>query len=488
MGCATGSIAAYIPSATMPWNRQRIAHLYRRMGFGATNTQILAGISLSPSALVDQIINQAIAMPLPTPPIWYDWTRAPVNDYTDFGAQAYEHRIEWSRQWITDMISKGFREKMALFWHNHFVTQHGSYSCSAYLYEYHKLLQEYALGNFKIFTHKIGLTPAMLLFLNGNLNEKDNPNENYARELMELFTMGQNNGYTESDVVEMARALTGWVCTADECQPATFVSSRFDNTNKIIFGQTGNWHNVTNPSDPNNVVNLIFTQRAQQAATFICTKFYQFFVAHEPDPDIIAALASTFLSNNFEIVPVLRQLFKSQHFFDDANIGHLLKSPLELQVGLMHQLQINYDPSILNAIFYDAYELGQELFNPINVAGWEGHRTWINENTLTRRWQIGQYRINNANETTKNAWVQLAKDLSNNSSDPALVAQVLVDYILPKGLLNADEYESATDVFKGTIPDNYFEQGQWNLDWTSVPDQIQNLFYHLTKLPAFQLN
>lgn len=494
MSCAIGSINPFMPSATTPWNRRRVAHLYRRMGFGATNEQIIAGLALSPSALVDQIINQAIALPLPTPPVWYDWTRYPVDDYTDYGDEIYVHRGEMLRQWIGNMIALGFKEKLTLFWHNHFVTEWNNYSCSAYLYQYHKLLHEYALGNFKLFAHYIGINPAMLLYLNGNQNEVGNPNQNYARELMELFTMGQNNGYTEADIEQMARALTGWKVPysgdidAYTCGDAYFDAAYFDNTQKTIFGQTGNWRNDANPNNPENVVNLIFTQRSDQVATFICTKLYRFYISNDVDTDIVDALATTFKNNNFEIVPVLRQLFKSEHFFDDANIGHLIKSPFELGVGLHHCLHIPYDNNRLNGLFYDCADMAQELFEPVNVAGWPGHRTWINENNLTRRWDYAGYYVYYVDDTTLDYWVDLAKTLTQDSNDPAIVTAALVDFMLPKGLESPEEYVTATDVFKGSIPENYFEDGLWNLDWTEARDQIRNLFIYITKLPPFQLN
>ncbi|OWY19984.1 DUF1800 domain-containing protein [Sphingobacteriales bacterium UPWRP_1] len=494
MSCATGSIAPYTPSANVPWDRRRVAHLYRRMGFGATNSQITAGLAMTPTALVDQIINQALALPLPTQPVWYDWTRYPVDDYTDFGDESYSHRIELTRQWISNMLAQGFKEKLTLFWHNHFVTEWNNYNCSAYLFQYHKLLHQYALGNFKLFAHYIGITPAMLLYLNGNQNEVGSPNQNYARELMELFTMGQNNGYTEDDIEQMARALTGWkVPYSDDidaytCADSYFDAAYFDNTAKTIFGQTGMWRNDADPAHPENVVNLIFSQRADEVAGYICTKLYRFYIANDVDTDIVAALADTFKNNNFEITPVLRQLFKSEHFFDEANIGHLIKSPMELAVGLHHTLQIPADDNRLNGIFYDCADMAQELFEPVNVAGWPGYRTWINENNLTRRWDYAGYYVYYVDDATLDSWVELAKNLTNDSNDPAVVTAALVDFLLPKGMETPAEYETATDVFKGSIPQNYFDEGLWNLDWAEARDQIRNLLLFLVKQPSFQLN
>ncbi len=492
MGCATGTIAAYNPTADNPWNAQRVKHLYRRMAFGATYEQIEAGLLINPSDLVDQLIDNALNAPLPTPPVWNDWTRFPIDDYGDNGLDfqdaAYQHLVEWIYQWLADMRNVGFREKLSFFWSNHFVTQFFTYECSAYLYQYHKLLQEYALGNFRNFAHYVGITPAMLLYLNGNESVAGAPNENYARELMELFTMGQNNGYTEQDISEMARALTGWQASIDTCGDAYLEDDLFDNTDKTIFGQTGNWRNDPNPEHAENVVNLIFTHRGDQVADYICGKLYRFFVAAEPSATIVEEMATTFKNNNFEIAPVLRQLFKSEHFFDEANIGHHIKSPIEMFISNQHTLYMNVDAQTLEATSYFSTVLGQEVFSPVNVAGWPGHRSWINENSLARRWELSTYPFYNTFDASSASWVALAKNLTNNSNDPLVITTALIDYIFAKGMPTASDYEIATTVFKGNIPENYFDDGSWNLDWVEAPSQLLGLFVYLIRLPDFQLN
>lgn len=483
MTCINGTINPYIPSAQRPWNKQRVTHIYRRLGFGATHSQLTAALSLSPSALIDSLIDTAISMPTAAAPVWYNWTRSPIDNYTDFTAESRDHLYEWSRQWINDMIANGLRERLALFWHNHFVTEWDVYDCSAYLYEYHHLLQQYALGNFKTFTEQIGKSGAMLLYLNGAQSTKNSPNENYARELFELFTLGADNNYTETDIQQAAKALTGWRATSSSCVAPYFDSTRFDTNNKTIFGQTGAWNY-------DDLHNILFTQRSTEIAHHICQKLYRHFVYATPDETIVTALAGTFIANNFEIAPVLRQLFKSEHFLDDTTIGINIKSPVELLVGFLHQTEVPSDTTVIDAMRAYLTSMGQSLFTPIDVAGWAGHRTWINETQLTKRWDVlGDYLLaNQTNTAYTDALVELARNLSGDSSDAAYVVQSVIDFFMPNGMYDPNAYDTATEVFKGEIPENYFTQNYWNLDWPEAGIQMINLFNHLIRLPEFQLS
>ena len=348
------------------------------------------------------------------------------------------------------------------------------------MYQYHKVLQENALGNFKDFVNEIGRTPAMLFFLNGVQNTNLSPNENYARELYELFTLGQDNGYTQMDITETARALTGWVGTFSFCGPVGFVQEYFDNGEKTIFGQTGNWNY-------NDVHDILFEQRTQSIAYFICEKIYKAFVHPDPAPEIIEALASTFIENNFDLAPVFRQLFKSEHFFDDFIIGTQVKSPVDFYLNFIKDAGIPFNDELLEAVTYYTFIMGQELFNPVDVAGWPGNRAWINNNTLTGRWQTIDYLLFYMYENTPNLLVDFAKYVSDNSSDPSVVTQQIVDHFVPNGLNTITAYERATDVFKWEVPQNYYDLEVWNLDWDTIPAQVVLLFQHISRLPEFQL-
>ncbi len=212
---------------------------------------------------------------------------------------------EYRDSWLAEMQQGLLREKMALFWHNHFVTESRTYRLAPYAYQYLTLLRTHALGNFRTFVREIGLTPAMLIYLNGTQNRAGNPNENYARELLELFTMGIGH-YTQQDIQEIARALTGWV-VEHATLSSRFVPARFDNGRKTIFGQTDYF-------GYDDVIDLTLQERARETALFICRKLYRFFVYNEPDEAIVAQLADTFQEHDFEIAPVVEQLLSSAPF------------------------------------------------------------------------------------------------------------------------------------------------------------------------------
>ena len=473
----------YVPSAAKPWNARRVAHLYRRLGFGASHAQIQAGLQLSPGELIDQILDTAADRGSPDPPFWGAWT---MDDYANIPDPnlVFIHRDELRRRWLTEMLDEGIQAKMALFWHNHFVTELDVYGCNAYLWSYYAMIHEYAFGNFRIFAREIGKTGAMLVYLNGNLSLAGAPNENYARELMELFTMGESNGYTQADIVAMSRALTGWRASDYLCDPPYFDPNRHDNTPKTIFGETSNFGYTT-------AHNLVFSARANQVSHYIVGKLYKHFVYQNIDNEVVTVLAQTFRDNNWEILPVLKQLIKSEHFFEETFLNVQHKSPLESMLNLYKA--VGTPASLVsenrwNAIGYWSYQLGQELFNPPNVAGWKGHRNWINESTLTARWNYSAavaFWLSTEAESRENLRT-LAQTLTNDSNDPSLITAALVEYLTGQSL-DPVNLQAAVINFKAGIPENYYLDGTWNLYWDEAPYQIVNMLYYLVKLPEFQL-
>ncbi|MFN0015032.1 MAG: DUF1800 family protein [Saprospiraceae bacterium] len=476
----------YQPTPGKPWNARRVAHLYRRIGFGATLEQINQGLALDPSALVDQLLNTAAALsapPVPQPEDWSQWTSA---QYANNVGKMEEHRRYLRHRWFSDMLDESVRAKMSLFWHNHFVTKLYIVGCNTYTWKYFVLLHQYAFGNFREFVLAMGKNPAMLVFLNGNVNEAGEPNENYARELMELFTMGEGNGYTQNDVVEMARALTGWKASFNDCTPHFFDPTKFDNNPKTIFGVTGNY-------DSDSAHNLIFQERPSQVSEFIAGKLYRHFVFEDVDPDILQGLAATFRDNNWELLPMIKQLLKSEHFFEERFINARIKSPMELLIPIMKTIGSNSTIHALPIWWDDTTfwmdRLGQVPLDPPNVAGWPGYRKWINESTLANRWKFAGLLMSNhiaKNDALRTNLRALAQNLTNNSNDPAVIVRALVDFFCGQEL-DAIHFAAAVEYFKNGIPEGYFTDGSWNLGWTEAPDQVIALVGYLAKQPEFQL-
>lgn len=477
--CITGSLAPFTPTAEMPWNRKRVQHLLRRTGFGASPRQIQAALQKPPGVLVDELVQQALELPLPEAPPWANWTLA---NYTDFPREAVDQGLSLLRNWIRDMARWGFREKMALFWHNHFPVKAEAAGCPSYLYRYHRLLQQHSLGNFKTLVKAMGNTPAMLLFLNGVQNTRFSPNENYARELFELFTLGADNGYTQSDIVQAARALTGWVAVSAPCGNIGFSALFFDGGSKTIFGKTGNFNY-------DSLHDLLFEERGVLVARFICSKLYRAFVHPVPEESIISGMAQTMLDNNFELAPVMRQLLKSEHFFSDGVAGVQIKSPMEFLLGVIRDFELPYDnDELLNGIFYLGGLMGQQLFDPPDVAGWPGNRTWINSDTLNGRWggvDLFAYILYTQQAEQLRAF---ARQLTPREDDAEAVVRAITGFLIPNGLQTEEDYARALRVFKHEVPQNYFDNRQWNLDWDIAPAQVALLIQHLGKLPEFQLS
>lgn len=491
LNCAVGSLDVYAPSAEAPWNEERIKHLYRRIGFGANRQMIENALTQNPADLIDRLIDEAIAKPNFPRPDWADWA---ISDYDpdNITAQALEQFYEVITRWSSEFLDdNALRAKLMLFWSNHFVTKAEDYNCPSYNYDYFRLLEENSLGNFRDFAHAIGTAPSMLIFLNGVQNTRFEPNENYARELFELFTLGRDNNYTQNDIVEAARALTGWNGFTEGCAPITYVSQFHDSGPKTIFGQTGNW-------DYDGLIDLIFTQRATESATYICGELYHHYINREPNEDIIDGLAQIFLDNSFEIAPVLRALFKSEHFFDEAHVGGGIKSHIESVYGFIKEIDFPINDLVLPGAFpnrpfinihFANAELGQSLFDPPNVAGWPGDRDWINSSTLTSRWNLSDFFIFDLFQNQRNTLILWVQSLVDNSNDPEFITKRIIDFFISKELQTEQDYANGLMAFKWEVPENYFEDGSWNLDWDQeiVGAQIAFLIRFVSRLPEFQM-
>ena len=492
VNCNTAPLAPY----TTPLDRSKAAHLYRRLGFSASAATIDQAEGQTADALVNTLMAQATGQTPIAPPIWADWNNSNYPADDDARRQLRrQQRDEFSLQYAKGLLGNNLYDRMSFFWSNHFVTEVDVYECNSFLYHYINCLQRNALGNFKTFVSEVGLTDAMLYYLDGVFNNRNRPNENYARELYELFTLGEGIGYTEEDIVETAKALTGYVERGElGCEPVQFRADRFNTENKTIMGQTGNW-------GYDDVINILFEQRPNEIADFICRKFYEFFV-HPDSRDetgnaqtIIDGMATTFLANNFEIAPVLSQLFKSQHFFDDDAIGVIIKSPFDFYFNFLKESDFNHDDTTIASFVTYAGLLSQRLFDPFDVAGWQRDRSWINTNFMIGRWLTIETIIEDFFTADDEQFRDFGLSLTGNdgltSNDPDVIARAIIDFILPKGLLNDEEYQKAYDIFRSDIQPQYYEGGStpsWTLATAmEAPTQVYLLLQYLARQPEFQL-
>lgn len=275
--------------------------------------------------------------------------------------------------WMEEMVksSAQLREKMAFFWHGHFACRNLNIFYQQQLLD---IIRRNALGNFRDMLHEVSRSAAMINFLNNNQNRKDHPNENFAREVMELFTLGRGH-YTESDIKDAARAFTGWGANVQ----GEFIFRRFqhDAGSKTVLGITGNLQG-------DEVLDILLEQK--QTATFITQKIYRFFVNDVPDENKIEWLAERFYQSNYEISKLMEDIFTSEWFYDQKNIGAIIKSPIVLLIGIQRILPMEVQNE--EALLLLQRLLGQVLFYPPNVAGWPGGKTWIDSSSLMLRMRL----------------------------------------------------------------------------------------------------
>ncbi|WP_019989269.1 DUF1800 domain-containing protein [Rudanella lutea] len=286
-------------------------------------------------------------------------------------------------QWLDRMVAaKGaLREKMALFWHGHFAVRAQGRNALV-MQDYGNVIRQHALGSFGDLLMAVSKTPAMLQFLNNQQNRKNAPNENFARELMELFTLGRGSSaganYTEHDIKEAARAFTGWQFTLEG--QFVFRERVHDDGPKTIFGKTGLFKGE-------DVIGMLLERR--ETARFVVDKLYRFFVNETPDPARVNDLAEQFYRSGYQIADLMETIFSASWFYDKANLGAQIKSPVELLAGMRHTLGVSFD-SPQPQVFVQR-TLGQILFYPPNVAGWPGGRNWIDSSSLLFRMKLPDY-------------------------------------------------------------------------------------------------
>lgn len=472
---------------------RRVRHLLRRAGFSAPPATVKVFSAMSASQAVDALMEGVPDQGIHSDPAWIH-DAPPRGDqvsseaYHAWWGRNHERFFDIRDRFIlraagaspTTTIGDaaiGFRDRLSLMWQSHFVTERDSYLLAPWTLRYWDILEQEGLGNVKRFVHRIGLTPAMLTYLNGIGNRKEAPNENYARELMELFTMGimgpdGSPNYTQADITEIARALTGWGVdyfgTTDRPLQASLVDGWHDDGVKTIFGKTGTW-------GYDDVIRILFETRSREIAWWISSRIYREFVYDVPHPGVVSQMAFMLRGNGFELKPVIRALLTSAHFFDGAALGVKIRSPFEHHMSAYRELGYAPDAQFVTDVRHTMKLAGQVLYDPPDVAGWPGGRAWLDTNRLTARWLHADQLL--AQPGVLREFAQTMPDPFN----PHRLAADIADALLGVSL-SGDEKSALTPILLNGIPDY-----EWNPLVDGAEVRIRHLVAYLLRLPEFQL-
>lgn len=510
-------------------------HLLKRTMFGAKPDDVKYFQKRS----IRKVLNELLAdEPVPSPPV-NNYNDSKFSDDEILPGETWVHSINYDGMnngrrnnsfkawWVGLMInqSRSLREKMVMFWHNHFAVEVKRVDNALMYYRHNALLRQYALGNFKEMIRAVTKDPAMLKYLNGTANNKKAPDENYGRELQELYTVGKGPGshYTEDDVKTAAKILTGFRIDTTT-YTSIFDPGRHDSTDKKFseFYQNTTIKGRRGPEgeqELDELLNMIFAQ--QEVSYFICRRLYRFFVYHyidaETEQSIIAPLAETFRKSNYEIKPVLRQLLSSRHFFDINNQGAIIKSPIDYTIGLCREFDSVFPES---ANYTDNYGLWlniqnrtaamqQNIGDPPDVAGWPAYyqeplfdKIWVNSDTLPKRTVFSEGIVNGVIGFGKAKLtidlIRFTKSLPNPAQPLALIEDA-VKRLYMMELSDKDKQYIKTDILLSGMndkaSDHYWTQGWENfinnpadkVNTNNISQKLKSLYKYLMSLPQYQL-
>jgi Protein of unknown function (DUF1800) len=515
-----------------PWNFQTAAHLLRRTMFGASRSEI----SAAASATLDSVVATLLGVPAdPAPPVdpttGTTWIGTPFNSDNDSRYMGYVRA--W---WLGLMALQGIsiREKMVLFWHNHFATDASTVQDSRYLYRQNALLRQFALGNIREFVKSISIDPAMLVYLNGYRSRGDGsyvPDENYARELQELFTIGKGmqkgpddyTNYTEADVKAAARVLSGWRIVGYRTATSSDIGSYFDPTKHDARDKqfSAAYLNTTIRGGPdgqrelNDLVDMIFKQEA--TSLYLCRKLYRWFVYYDIDlfteQNVIVPLARIMRESDYEVLPVLSALLRSAHFFDADNVGCQIKNPVDFTLATLRSLNVPApSPTGQTATHYSLFAsvrstasvLQMSPLDPPAVAGWEPYyqipefyRLWLNTVTLPARWGYTDSIVNGLKIGT----VRVAADplaLAGQLPAPEDPYKLIEDLAAELFGIRISSSQRDSLVFSVLLPG--LPDYEWSVEWanylrdptnTKVRDPIiqklNSLLKYMMRMAEFQL-
>ena len=438
----------YDPSdADMTWGPRRASHLYRRAGFGADYDTLQAAIPNGPTSIVDAWLGSS------TPDFAEQMNRVAKSVVATNSAEGL---AAW---WAYRMLHspRPLAEKLTLFWHSHFATSIAKVENVRLMFDQNETLRRHASGDFQALVQAISRDPAMLIYLDSNTNRKAHPNENYARELMELFCLGEGR-YTEHDIRELAKCFTGWEIRREKFR---FNRRQHDSGEKSLLGSKGAFSGE-------EAVQVVL--RHQATPEFIVGKLVTFFVFDEPSPPptLIAPLARQLRRDDLNLHSVVRRILTSNLFFSEYALGRKIRSPAELCVGLPRCLEATADMYLLSTAMGAA---GQKLFQPPNVKGWPGGRAWINSSTLLARSNFVTQMFEH--ERTKFTAGTISDLLAAYDLDGA---GQLIDWLTVLFLpveMHSDARRTLADV--------------WNASQDDKQHAFKNVVAALSTLPEFQL-
>ena len=526
-----------IDAYTGPWTEQEVTHLLKRTMFGAKRADVNYFKNLSMSQAVQELLNPTA--PDPAPPVKEYVTSTTlgvnadanilqgttwINDINNDGTVQSQRRASYKKWWTGVMINqdRSIREKLMLFLVDHFGNEITDIGVSNWTYRQHALIRQYALGNYKELVRNITKDLSMLRYLNGYLNNASAPDENYARELFELFTLGKgpDSQYTEADVKEAAKVLTGWQINFTTWQ-TIFTASRHSTANKtfspffnntVITGRTGATAGDLELAD---LLNMVFSQG--EVAKFIVRKLYRWFVYYTIDDNteqqVIAPLATIFRNNNYELKPVLTALFQSQHFYDVLNRGCVIKNPADQVIGSIRELNTSFPTATDYLSNYSMWNLmsnwmtnmGMSLNDPPNVSGMPAyyqeplfHEIWINADSLPKRNQFTDtmiatgYLVNGIR--LKFDCVALAQTFLNPGNPNDLIDEA-VDRFFRNPLSVNSKAQIKTQILLTGQQWDYYWTNAWmaytanptTANFNTVNSRLMNLFKYLFNLAEYQL-
>lgn len=494
-----GEVQAGWEEHTTPLSRAEVRHLIQRCSFALSPAIIDKYVGKTAAEVVDTFFANAQAKTAPTQPpfvndVLYNPDHLSGNRKEEESQKLHKHSGDYNWDlggwWVTQMKNdrESLLEKLVFFWHGHLTTQYANcVSIPAIpMYLQNDLFRKNFAGNFYTLLEKITIDGAMLVYLNGNDNISEAPNENYARELLELYSLGVGN-YTENDVKEAAKILTGWKVKyfADESNTPNrgyFNANDFDKNTKRFFEETFSVnYEVTQENVYNNsvkkLINVILTKKGNVAAKFMMRKFYRYFIYAHPtktDETLISDLASRLIAAKFEFTPVLKTMLKSKHFFDEKNIGIQLKSPAETIVNMVSHFKYvdRYARNVMS-------ELGLELFNPPNVSGWKGYRSWVSTKSLPST-IFYIHEIFSFNTPTDFAtW---AEGIDNSGDHEKLTSRILETFF--GRAVSAERFKEYTSQLAASPPEWNSVKGDKNL----AGQRVKKLMENVIKAPEFYLS